>query len=647
MPINSYAQNFEDIILWRALKHIVRGRYIDIGAQHPVIDSVSLTFYEQGWRGVHVEPVAFYANKLREARTDEEVIQAAIGPQQGSIEFWDFQGTGLSTGNRSVADWHMRRNRKCMGITVASMRLADVFELYRDEEINWLKIDVEGMEAEVIQSWQPSKTRPWIVVVESTKPLSSEITFADFEPLLLKLGYDFVYFDGLNRFYVSRKHPELKKAFGPGPNIFDDAVLNIRSSTVFCKKLNAEFGVLNEKLSARDHEVARLTKSIETERTKVAALDDALAKAALAWEQASATLSAELVLKNSEIAKREERIAHLQNDLADFDSKIAPKGEPRTPSTAAFDQTTTSGASKKEEEIAALTLEVGQKREALAVLTDDTVQKNKIIATLTAQVRYANKACAILSGEISKKNEMIAVLTDQIADMTDELAATSVELAAKTGQLAALSAEIVNKERATTALIKEIAQRDEAITTRDIEIAGYAQRVAEMKTWAESALAHQTMFKQRVDELDTVLTAVLASTSWQITSPLRFIKRSANWFAGGTWAWLTLKPGSRPRRVARRLVLMAARQPLLVATAKIVLLPLPGLRRRLQRIANLQHAHELKQTTMVRPTFAYRPQVNSAAASAIDMAVFSLESDDVQRVYRQLVRARNRKLKNM
>ena len=37
----SYAQNFEDVMLWRALKHVQKGTYVDVGAQHPVIDSVS------------------------------------------------------------------------------------------------------------------------------------------------------------------------------------------------------------------------------------------------------------------------------------------------------------------------------------------------------------------------------------------------------------------------------------------------------------------------------------------------------------------------------------------------------------------------------------------------------------------------------
>ena len=56
MRFVSYAQNFEDVMLWRALKHISNGFYIDVGAWSPDIDSVTRIFYEHGWRGVNVEP---------------------------------------------------------------------------------------------------------------------------------------------------------------------------------------------------------------------------------------------------------------------------------------------------------------------------------------------------------------------------------------------------------------------------------------------------------------------------------------------------------------------------------------------------------------------------------------------------------------
>ena len=75
----SYAQNFEDVILNRALKSVRNGFYIDIGAQEPITHSVSFAFYRQGWRGVHVEPNAVLAEKLRLSRPDEIVLDVAVG----------------------------------------------------------------------------------------------------------------------------------------------------------------------------------------------------------------------------------------------------------------------------------------------------------------------------------------------------------------------------------------------------------------------------------------------------------------------------------------------------------------------------------------------------------------------------------------
>lgn len=60
MNVISYSQNFEDIILWRALKNIENGFYIDVGANDPVVHSVTKLFYENGWRGINCEPVEYW-----------------------------------------------------------------------------------------------------------------------------------------------------------------------------------------------------------------------------------------------------------------------------------------------------------------------------------------------------------------------------------------------------------------------------------------------------------------------------------------------------------------------------------------------------------------------------------------------------------
>jgi len=132
MTFVSYAQNFEDVLLWRALHDVENGRYLDIGAQDPIVDSVSLAFYEAGWRGIHVEATPAYAQKLRRARPDEVVIQAAITDTAGPIEFYEFPETGLSTGKADIAERHASAGFDSRKIIVPSITLSDLLEAESD-----------------------------------------------------------------------------------------------------------------------------------------------------------------------------------------------------------------------------------------------------------------------------------------------------------------------------------------------------------------------------------------------------------------------------------------------------------------------------------------------------------------------------------
>src|SRR5215831_3973844 len=83
MSFISYAQNFEDVMLWRALKHIDKGFYIDVGANDPDKDSVTKAFYERGWRGINVEPVPQWFERLEKARPRDLNLQLALGAEPG------------------------------------------------------------------------------------------------------------------------------------------------------------------------------------------------------------------------------------------------------------------------------------------------------------------------------------------------------------------------------------------------------------------------------------------------------------------------------------------------------------------------------------------------------------------------------------
>lgn len=219
--ITSYAQNFEDVMLWRALGRVENGFYIDVGAHDPVVDSVSKAFYEHGWRGVHVEPLPEYAAALRNDRPDERVVQAVLAQHTGTQTFYHIPKTGLSTGIAEIAHRHELAGWQVNQITVPATTLAALFDEIGPRDIHWLKIDVEGMEADVLAGWGTHAARPWVVVVEATEPNSQTKTWHLWENELLGRSYAFAYFDGLNRFYLSAQHSELTPLFTTPPNIFD------------------------------------------------------------------------------------------------------------------------------------------------------------------------------------------------------------------------------------------------------------------------------------------------------------------------------------------------------------------------------------------------------------------------------------------
>jgi FkbM family methyltransferase len=255
MGFLSYAQNFEDVMLWRALGHIPNGVYVDVGAQHPRIDSISRAFYEHGWRGIHVEPVPAFADMLRKDRPDEIVLQVALGATEGTLELNIFADTGLSTVVSSYAERHQaERGYEVQRMHVPVLTLKSALSSLVEKDVHWLKIDVEGFEEQVLRGWDSTQLRPWVLVVEATIPNSPETDYAGWEPLVLAAGYRFVYFDGLNRYYIADEHPELAAAFAVPPNIFDAVELSGLASWGLCNVAVDRERALTDQARALLHE---------------------------------------------------------------------------------------------------------------------------------------------------------------------------------------------------------------------------------------------------------------------------------------------------------------------------------------------------------------------------------------------------------
>ncbi|MEA3490273.1 MAG: FkbM family methyltransferase [Campylobacterota bacterium] len=224
MSFISYAQNFEDVMLWRALGDIKNGYYIDVGANHPMDDSVTKAFYNHGWSGINIEPEERFFNLLVLDRDRDINLDVAISNQTEDIKLYVFETRGWSTNDISVADEHRADGYDYQIKSIKTKSLDRVCEENQVEEIHFLKIDVEGAEKSVLESFSFEQYRPWIVVIEATRPNTDIDVSQEWEYMLFDHSYLLAYFDGINKFYVAKEHSSLLAYFRYPPNAFDDFI---------------------------------------------------------------------------------------------------------------------------------------------------------------------------------------------------------------------------------------------------------------------------------------------------------------------------------------------------------------------------------------------------------------------------------------
>jgi FkbM family methyltransferase len=216
----SYAQNMEDMHLAAIFAGQDAGFYIDIGGGHPVADNVSFKACLAGWRGVVVEPQETLHRLYAGVRPRDVALRVLVGRTEGESDFHIVDRLhGFSTTVRANAEGAAGFGAGYSTATLPMTTLAALCEAHAPGAIDWLKIDVEGAEADVIAGNDWTRHRPRIILVEAVAPGSMEPSHAEWEPMLLSAGYEFVFFDGLNRFYLAVEAQDLRERI---PAVFKD-----------------------------------------------------------------------------------------------------------------------------------------------------------------------------------------------------------------------------------------------------------------------------------------------------------------------------------------------------------------------------------------------------------------------------------------
>jgi FkbM family methyltransferase len=221
----SYAQRFEDLYLMHCFGARSEGFYIDVGSGHPVYDNASFAFYLRGWRGVTVEPNPSLARLSRAVRPRDRHVEAVVGASIGETTFYlvnDFHG--LSTmieSHARAAQTQFGKSSQALAMPVTTLN--EVCREHAPPRFEFLKVDVEGAEHEVLLSGDWQSFRPKVLVAEALAPYTLAPAWPAWEPFLAKHGYRYVWFDSLNRYYLAEEASELARCFETAPTSFADA----------------------------------------------------------------------------------------------------------------------------------------------------------------------------------------------------------------------------------------------------------------------------------------------------------------------------------------------------------------------------------------------------------------------------------------
>lgn len=218
----SYAQCLEDFHLDLVLGDRKDGFYVDVGGGHPVADNVSFHFYLKGWRGLVVEPQHDLSRLYGSIRPRDTVIDYLVGKSEGVVPFHRVDRLhGFSTMVESNAKGAQEFGAGYATEEKRVRPLSSVLAEHKAPHVDFLKIDVEGAEADVLNGMDWTKNRPSVLCIEAIQPGSMAEAWHEWEPIILAQDYLFAFSDGLNRFYVPKSEEALLARFPTSPTPWD------------------------------------------------------------------------------------------------------------------------------------------------------------------------------------------------------------------------------------------------------------------------------------------------------------------------------------------------------------------------------------------------------------------------------------------
>ncbi len=165
----SFSQHGEDMILIDLLHRKKNGFYVDIGAHHPTIFSNTYLFYRMGWRGINIDSAPDSMKAFRRQRSRDKNLEMGVAAKDRMMEYFMFDKTALNTFSSQRVSRLKEMGHVVKAVTkIHASPLKNILEanLPKNSHIDFMTVDVENLDLEVLQSNDWNMFRPDVVAVE-------------------------------------------------------------------------------------------------------------------------------------------------------------------------------------------------------------------------------------------------------------------------------------------------------------------------------------------------------------------------------------------------------------------------------------------------------------------------------------------------
>ena len=163
----TYSMHGEDLVVERYFKDTVNGFYVDLGCYHPIQHNNTILLYQKGWRGINIDINEFSIKLFNFCRPDDLNLNLAVSDKSGEIDFYyQKKISALSTIKKSQSD--LAFQGKIKKKTISSQTLTKILDnsKYKDKQIDFLDVDIEGADLNALKSLDFSRYSPKLICVE-------------------------------------------------------------------------------------------------------------------------------------------------------------------------------------------------------------------------------------------------------------------------------------------------------------------------------------------------------------------------------------------------------------------------------------------------------------------------------------------------